>query len=138
MRTLIVVLFALLTINGCGGGATQADLAGSWTGTVDMPMKVMQQDVMANREQSAFLSAQESQGKKLALELREDGTLTFTAFEPLEGTWTLDGSKVVMTLPARPDKTEASFTGTYKLELKGDEISGPDPNVEGVTVIFSR
>lgn len=100
-----------------------------------MSYKTLANEVEDDNEQSAFKSEQESLGKRLSLELREDGTLTFIAISTIEGTWSLDGSTVVMELPA----AKKTFTGTYRLELEGDnKMSGKDPRIEGVTLKFNR
>ena len=135
MRLTIVPLFVILLMSGCGGSASEADLVGFWSGELGMSLQTLANEVEDGNEQSAFKNEQESQGKRLSLELREDGTLTFTAISTIEGTWSLDGSTVVMELPS----AEKTFTGTYRLELEGvDKMSGKDPRIEGVTLKFSR
>jgi len=138
MRNFFVAFVVSALLIGCGGGSSQSDLAGSWTGKVGMSLQSMQDDVMADNEQSSFLNEQATQGSQLSLDLREDGTCTFKAFEPVEGTWSVEGSTVTLTLPERAGKSGTYFKGTYTLELSGDEMSGGDPNLSGVTITFER
>lgn len=130
----------LLLLVGCGGGASESDLVGSWTGKAGMTYEAMQKDASGESEQSEFLAAQEGSDKTLTLDLQAGGRAVFTNDQPIEGTWKLEGDTVVLTLPERQSPSGGpAFSGTYRLKLEGkDTFSGPDPQVEGYSLTFSR
>jgi hypothetical protein len=133
-----VPLLLLVLLVGCGGGVTEKDLVGKWTGGASMTYAAMQGDAGGESEQAQFLADQEGQDKSISLDLQEGGKAVFQAYQPLEGTWTLDDGTVVLTLP----KFEAdgpTFGGVYRLALEGkDKMSGADPNVAGYTLTFRK
>ncbi len=140
MRSYAPFLAALLLLSvGCGGGASKDALVGNWSGTAGMSYEAMQKDAAGDNEQSRFLAAQEMESKTIKLELKADGTATFVNERTVEATWSLEGDTVKLVLPAQPGEEGKWFSGTYLLKLKGEaEMSGPDPNVEGFTLIFRR
>jgi hypothetical protein len=138
MRLLFALPFLLLA--GCSGGASESDLVGPWTGKAGMTYEAMQKDASGESEQAEFLAAQEGSGKTITLDLQAGGKAVFTNDQPIEGTWKLEGDTVVLTLPERQSPSGGpAFSGTYRLKLKGkDTLSGPDPQVEGFSLTFSR
>jgi hypothetical protein len=105
-----------------------------------MTYEAMQNDASGESEQANFVADQEMGDKSLSLLLTEDGKAVFTYDQAIEGTWKLEGETVVLTLPERKSASGgAAFSGTYRLVLSGnDTFSGPDPNVAGVTLTFTR
>lgn len=129
-----------IAIVGCGGGVKDSDLVGTWTGKAGMTYEAMQNDASGESEQAEFLAAQEGQSKTLKLELMEGGKATFTNDQPIEGTWSLSGDTLTITLPLRGSESGApKFGGTYTLTVKDKgRMEGPDPSVNGYTLHFTK
>jgi hypothetical protein len=125
---------------GCGGGVSDSDVVGTWTGSAGMTYEAMQNDASGESEQATFLADQEGTGKTIKLELQEGGKAVFTLDGPIEGDWSLSGDTVRLTLPARKSGDGgAAFSGAYALKLEGKaKMSGPDPNVSGYKLTFVK
>ncbi len=129
-----------LVFGGCGKGVKEADLVGSWTGRAEMTYEAMQNDASGESEQATFLADQVGQNKEIKLELQAGGKAVFDLDGPIEGTWSVSGDAVTLTLPARQSASGGpAFSGTYKLKLEEPGVmSGPDPGVKGYTLTFRR
>ena len=140
MRRPHIVLASLLVLVGCAKGVSDSDLVGTWIGKAGMTYEAMQNDASGESEQAEFLAAQEGQSKTLKLELMEGGKATFTNDQPIEGTWSLSGDTLTLTLPLRGSESGApKFGGTYTLTVKDKgKMEGRDPNVNGYTLHFTK
>ena len=131
---------ALALLAGCGSGVERSQLVGTWSGSAGMTYKTMQENADGSSEQATFIAEQVSEGKTLSLELKEDGAALFTYKEPIEGTWSLADGVVTLILPKRttPDGGPG-FGGTYRLKVEDQgKMAGPDPNLEGVPLTFTK
>jgi hypothetical protein len=136
----VILTFALAFALGCGGGASESDMVGTWTGSAGMTYEAMQNDASGESEQATFLADQEGMGKAIKLELQSGGKAVFTLDGPIEGTWSLSDGAVELTLPARKSVDGGpAFSGTYSLKLEGKgKLTGPDPNVSGYKLTFVK
>jgi hypothetical protein len=132
---LLIVLAA-----GCGGGASESDVVGTWKGSASMTYEAMQNDASGESEQATFLADQVGTSKSIKLELQPGGKAIFTLDGPIEGTWSMSGDSVQLTLPSRKSADGGpAFAGTYSLKLDGKgKMTGPDPNVAGYNLTFVK
>lgn len=140
MPRLLPLFVPLAMLAGCAAAVDQSQLVGTWEGSAGMTYKTMQENADGGSEQATFIAEQESNGRTLSLELKADGTAIFSYNEPVEGTWSLSDGVVTLVLPKRTTSAGGpGFGGTYLLKVEGaGTLTGPDPNMEGVPVTFSK
>jgi len=131
MKAFYAVLLAALVVAGCGGGL-EKKVVGSWK--IDSAKSDLGTSKMKSDAEKKMAEAMASQ---MTLELKADKTFTLTFIMPLNGTWALTGSKVVLT----PDKgAKASFGGKDTMDLDVDSsgssmsFDSPDPAKPGKLV----
>ena len=95
----MILALAASLVAGCGSGAAEADLVGTWTGKMSMNYKAMQQDAAADTAQAQMYQNQLMDGDEMTLTLRSDGTAELLMQRAAqEGTWSLSGSTVTLEL----------------------------------------
>ena len=136
----MTLFVTLAMLAGCAASIDQGQLVGTWTGSAGMTYKTMQENADGGSEQATFIAEQESGGRTLSLELNADGTAVFNYKEPIQGTWSLADGVVTLVLPKRTSADGGpGFGGTYLLMVEDEgKIAGPDPNLEGVPLTFTK
>ena len=131
---------ALALLAGCGPGVDRSQMVGTWTGSAGMTYQTMQENADGSSEQATFVAEQVSEGKSLSLELKADGSALFEYQEPIEGSWSLADGVVTLVLPKRTTSDGGpGFGGTYRLKVEdAGRMAGPDPNLEGVPLTFTK
>ena len=136
----VAPLVALAVLAGCGSGVDRSQLVGTWSGSAGMTYQTMQENADGGSEQATFIAEQVSEGKTLSLELKADGSAQFKYKETIEGSWSLADGAVTLVLPIRTTSDGGpGFGGTYRLKVEdAGKIVGPDPNLEGVPLTFTK
>ena len=136
----VPLFLALAWLAGCGTGVDHSHLVGTWSGSAGMTYKTMQENADGSSEQATFIAEQYSEGKTLSLVLEADGSALFEYKEPIQGSWSLADGVVTLVLPTRTTSDGGpGFGGTYRLKVEGaGTMKGPDPNLEGVPLTFTK
>ena len=148
IKLLVMLALAASLVAGCGSGAAEADLVGTWTGKMSMNYKAMQQDAAADTAQAQMYQNQLMDGDEMTLTLRSDGTAELLMQRAAqEGTWSLSGSTVTLELDQAQGEQMLGQAGQgsqvenkYLFEVTdgGKKMEAPDPNIEGVTLKFEK
>lgn len=113
MKGFVGVILAVLVLAGCGGGL-EKKLVGSWK--VDTEKTQMGGDKVKTEADKKMMMGMMS---TITLDIKEDKTFEMKVFFPINGTWALNGNKLVLT-PKLKEGEKFGFGGKNTMDFDVD------------------